>query len=794
MKKMASEDTYLGLSFRRVLSVDTVMPLQWRQLGFSTAKKGMKAFNMGWFGAKKNYRDRFLFKHAKRKITSLYSNASLRKLQEAIVEAHLVSKHGSTVKILSSSITFPTLAELVMLSLYGKFPSYFTGSGSFQDSSNPDEVITYTLDKSCYGPAKCRANNPGVGMNRRVGGQNLTKFSYSLTGTAVDANGYPILDGNIVLDSSGNPVLNPDGSPKYDGDGSRKKYDIEYTGESNPYVTNNKAAETIIIWYTVGSSSQIYIYATKVSSAPGSWVITKSVEVVPSIPIQINSRRDPAGSDELKYKEWFMERLGLQLRGKNGEKGIYDTLDLVDEENDGGASTNKQVDNAYIGLAVEPRDPYVLPKTGWVKSEVAQGYAARVLMYAKPDVPPPAEAKYWNIPAGPSSLKGSAAWWLKKNKLRRKKFARMFYELVVDTYGSGTVSLSMTHLQNTLTIKFTKSLNTGYFTDFNGERAYVNYIDFGTVPPSPSGGGGGYGGIFGGGSSSHNIRLRKQITTNRYEETIITELTQRISLSGESYTLFMDGSWRSSADDDNSGGAGELYPQIWVPFKMYERMDFMTNIVVKEYGLKFMFFSKVVIETSWVWMIIAIIITVVVCIVSDGALCAPMITWLAETLSVTLVVAGIIYAAIMIAINIAITEIAKMIDDPWLRAVFMIAATAVMAMMGDVNGALTNPNTYLMLAASVTTILYNTYVQIEMEKLAEEEKLRNENEAIEDKQEFAGDTAGFGGMPLDLSSHYSHTDANSPDALFSQMETIFNYDQFYDVTGVLDKRSQVVPA
>ena len=273
---------------------------------------------------------------------------------------------------------------------------------------------------------------------------------------------------------------------------------------------------------------------------------------------------------------------------------------------------------------------------------------------------------------------------------------------------------------------------------------------------------------------------------------VITDITQQLNIDGEYYKLFMDGSWRSSADEDNSGGAGELYPQLWVPWDFYERLDFTSNILVKEYGLKFMFFSKVVIKTNWIWVVILVIVTIVVCVSGYlSAFCPAMVGIIGTTLGVSVVVAVIIYVAVMVAIQLILTEIASNIDDPKLRALFMIVVQIVMFMIGNYNGALSNPAGYLMFAAQITTILYSAYIEIEMKKLTDLRALREHNERIEDEIEAANEGSGL--WKVDMTSHYSHVDAGSPDAMYSRTGNMFNYDQFYDVDAAINMRVNVVP-
>jgi len=779
---LASKDTYLGLTFKPVLPADMVVRRQWLLTGFATQKNGsgMKGFNNAWFGFKKGYRDRFLYKRMiSRASNDVQSEATGMRIDRARVNAY----YGNTGTIVKAIITLPYIDDLVSHNMYVRYPTIFNGTKVMTNATNPDKVITYTLMKSCYGKIECKKKTPGMGIKIT----NPSHFSYTLKKTVITKT--------HTTDSNGNTTTTS----------TTKSSKVNHLGNQNHFFSNRNTHPTVIIWYRVGKRVQVDMVLQQ--NAPAGFVITFKTQMVPAVPVQIWGKRAPIGSKKEKYREWFMERLGLELRGNKNKdpdaEGIYDILDKIDKDNDGGAHTQKQVDTAHIIFAIQPKDPYVLPECDkWVKTDVAQNYPHSVLMHAKPNSTNPKNVTSYYVACGKppflngTKFTGSAQWWREKNRLRRKKFAKFFFELV-EFYGDASVSMPTDGMSNIVNIDKEEHTKSGTFATLNGSQSYLGYASM-TMQKAKSSSSKPSHKAFGfGPKSSTWLILRKQISATSYTEITIKDIIQKIDFKGENFTLHLDGSWTSSADEKSDDQKGlKIYPQLWVPFKMYELLDFTTAIVVKEHSIKFSFFTSVTIETSWIWVIILFVVTLIVCLVPAlMGFCPSMLGITIGMATATVVLYVVIYVLVIVAIQIVVMEIAKSIDDPWLKAAFLIIVQVVMAMVGNYNGALTNPNFFLPLAAGITTIVYNTYVQIEIKKQLEQKKIDSENEAIENKIEMAEEGSGLAsvGMQLDTSSHYSHTNASSPDVEYGRMDQMFNYDQFYDVSGAIDYRINSVP-
>ena len=757
---MSTKDIYLGLTFKDAFTKDYLVPKQWLMTGFG-AGTNMKQFNTTWWDFKRKYRDRFMYDNLKKKIPNwITSTAQIMVVKEPELTAWLQSKYPGFTSFSGASISIPWITDIVEEFLFRTYGSKYKGNGTIIDNTNANEVITYKVKDSgfdsLYGSNK--PNNPNI-VNGRV---NTKKFSVTMVGHAVDSNGDVIYPCSPDTDSSGNVII-----PKtYQC--SPKEYTKEHKAENN---THTK--ESMILYFKVNGSPAVEIHDLTSMTA---YYDNKDLEIVPSVPIQIRGKKagypNPNG-DLRKIIEWFLEkRIGIPLRNpKVGEEGIWDLLEKEDKENDSNAH-NKQVDYAFNICALQPHDPYLLKRCGRIPTEEVENFPLKVIKRAKPY--PPGNRKtatHWDIECGPATKPGSIAWWAKKNKFRRKRFAKLFYQ-IMEHYGNGVTTVNMNGMPNTLDIvQSPPKIITGTFTTLTGEQSVVGSYWFELI--------------------GQKITIRKQISDTEYKEIDVTTITQTLSIDGEYFRLKMDGSWRSSADEDNSGGAGELYPQLWIPWDVYDRSDFTSNIIIKEYGIKFLFFTKVVIKTNWIWTIIAVIVTIIVCVYSVGIACPGAITALGTFLGVNIVVAVIIYYAAMVLIQMALKELLSNIDSPWLRAIIMIVVVVVMAMAGDFNQALSNTTTMLTLAASVTTILYNAYYEIEMTKLVEEQARRDKNEDINNQIDMAN--SGSGLWQVSLEAHYSQNRANSADAQYSQMEGLTNFDQFYDVSGAINFRINVVP-
>ena len=743
---MSSKKTYLGLSFASIMTKDMVTPKSWVLTGASNAGN-MKGFNNQWFGFKKGYRDRHLYKHMIRKMGTKVSGTGTRYDIDSAAEAtYLSSTIGDFKSVIGSGISIVDENTLAALHMQSKF-----GHGW----ADTYVVLDVSFSKK----------NQSV-----IGGINISKFTITYKNPSLD-------DPN---DSTKNPpTVEKDIPNPYP---SKNMYIVVYASNSHPH-SLVKVLEV----------SDVSHFATEVA-----------LEFVPFIPVQENGRRAPAGSDDEKYVEWFFKRLGIDPEGENGE-GLYHELDKIEEK-----GKTKAIDNAFVMLGIQPNDPYYLPVCGSsVKAQDIQEYSEKILKYVDLDENQLENENYRvSLPCGPETLRGSRDWWAKKNNMRRNKFAKMFYNLI-KYYGNGTSTTRFGMMDSSISIKFMSTTHTGTFATRRGKRSKMGQVLLGQwskKPPPPSDDdniGGGLGGIIGGINSGPDgeMLMFKQLTETTYERISITQITQKIAMSGEQFSLFIDGSWRSSADKNSSGGAGELFPQLWYPFHLYEKLDFTSVIIAREYGTKFLFFSKQVVKTNWLKIIIGVILIIVMCVYAGCAgaeWVAGNILGMSAAGAAAAGAAGavtasmVIYAVGITAIGLLVGELISNIDNPWARALAQVVYTVVMAyMMGGMSFESLNAENYLMLATQVTTIVYNAYVEIQMKDLGEKRRAQQALEMIQDKQDRESEGSGL--HKADMSSHHSHVETNSPDALYGQMENMYNYDQYWAASEQLDLRVNVVP-
>ena len=106
------DKTYTGLSFAPLMSKDIVTPKAWLQNGFANPSD-MKEFNLGWFGFKKGYRDRFLYRNMQRKMGNTISGAGTKyeidEAKEIIYLTNIISDFDS---VISSGVEFVGPADL----------------------------------------------------------------------------------------------------------------------------------------------------------------------------------------------------------------------------------------------------------------------------------------------------------------------------------------------------------------------------------------------------------------------------------------------------------------------------------------------------------------------------------------------------------------------------------------------------------------------------------------------------------------------------------------------------------
>ena len=369
-----------------------------------------------WWKVKKDYRDRYLYKRMRKHVPNWIRSEAVH---TAIIDAKLLAFMRGSVpgysNTLQAYVALPGIDELAAKFLSDTYGKKYDGRNTVKDFSNPDEKITYIVRKkhfvSLYGK---KPHNPNVVQGRT----NTNKFFVGMSGTAVDSKG------QVVVDANGNP----------------KVYKKPHNNIPNKY-----KKESIVVFGNVSGVVRVYIYELSKMKA---YVKTEKIDMVPVLPIQVLGKRPPKGKilDEM---EWFLDRLNIPLRGdKTGEDGLYDLLDKVDKDNDS-SKHKKQVDFAYIITSVEPHDPYIYDKCGWIKTEDVQNFPLKIMKRATPNRK--VDPTKWEIKCGPANVPGSIAWWKKRNRFRRNRYARLFYELI-ELYGSGSTTINTATMPNTVRI------------------------------------------------------------------------------------------------------------------------------------------------------------------------------------------------------------------------------------------------------------------------------------------------------------------------------------------------------
>ena len=189
----------------------------------------------------------------------------------------------------------------------------------------------------------------------------------------------------------------------------------------------------------------------------------------------------------------------------------------------------------------------------------------------------------------------------------------------------------------------------------------------------------------------------------------------------------------------------------------------------------------------FVWMVIAMVIVVVVSCWSGcwGSVLVGSMMAAGTALLTTVIIYAVVVTALVIY---AQYKIGQMEDGP-LKILAQIVLAAVLIYLGGPKTGVMNPETYLALATSTTMIVFNSYTAIQMKDLAEKRRIKEIEESVDDRID---DQSGWVIPASDMSAHYSHSDINSPDALYASSTSMFDFDQFWSVTDQLDLRVNVV--
>ena len=740
-----TKKTFSQISTATIFPPDMVVPTAWKINGWKAPN--MKLFNETWFYFKKEYRNRYVYKYAERNGFALTNEVHEKKIDDSVLLSQVQSLDSSATAVVSS----------------------FTGTKNSQYHGGQWLFQKYGTDYNTS------ANTVTIGTKVYIVEIYMDIIGHVIT-----------IDLKLnVLDR--NPITH------------------------NISVTND---EYLYALYSTPNGNRYF--ATLLSSSPA-YSTGGTIEMVPIVPLKENGKLTIPEDDatgKAKVVKKFLRKLGL-----DGEELAEK---LVERTDDG---KHEKIHSAYIGMGIEPRDPYILPADlldRWTKIEDVQNFPIPILNSRhnqKKEITHAdgtTEVSHYYINSGPETLRGSAAWWARKKRRQRRTAARLLYE-TVNVYGNGIHVTETNTMSSTITIEkdvkilpgiipnekyisrngkilgnqtqvsqkdyawFKKEQGIfGIINNFNGcrhahdEMAIEGIKDGGTLPVTCTG-----------------IIIQYQLPNNTYAEMFLSQVSQVIKISGETTRMNMDGSWKSSTDDDDSdsGGAGEKYPRIFVPIDTWEKANFAEAVFLKEYGMHFLMFTKIVVKVKWwkaiIGAIIGIIVGIIICVASGGTGCTG-----------GAFVGGLIFNAIVgLVIYYVAAELLKNIDNPWVKAILQIVVQLVkMYFLNDFSfDGITN-EVWLTTAVSVTTMLVSTHLQIKMQelqkKIADDKARTAAGENIENRIDQYGNNGSI--MSSDMSVHYSNNEVMNPtNMMTAQLEGMYNFDQFWDVTGTIELRSQV---
>jgi len=487
-------------------------------------------------------------------------------------------------------------------------------------------------------------------------------------------------------------------------------------------------------------------------------------------------------------------------------------IDALDEKDDDGEEI---VDNAYIMTGLKILDPYDI-EPGTYKSSEVQNYPPKLMKKAESN---PDGSKY-------TFSKETCDWWRKKNKIKRHAYARLLYKTLSD-YGSGNASISLAGAKMLYKLdmeeeeltegilpgsiietenvygEIERRVNIRYAMVYEDKdkknQAHQEYEDRKQEKTKDDieGGDDSYNGWD---SIDKNVRKKNQdkydypkylrsieiqVDANHYRKLHVYEFREEVYISGQWFLLFGNGEWTSDSDsDDENKGEGKKYPRLLVPNHLHLHVNFTEYTIMKEYGMHFMLYSEKTIKVKWWKKFIGLFIGLIMCFASYGSSCGfiqVIINW-----------------AISYVVSYILELVLSSIDSPLMRMIVQMGM-AMVGMLVNIGFDITSltSEAFLDLASNLSKIAFNTYQQMEAEKLAEQRKLEMEIEAGENIDEMISNYEENTKIPAevvlatDKSVHYSFMDAHNPDVLYNKMEQMYNYDSLYDVEGSVELRKQV---
>lgn len=746
----------------------------------------MGASNLQYWGAKRSYRDRFFYKYARRQGFDMLGAGETSIINQGQLLSFVKSVDGSAASVASANKSANDMMFIAHEYISRKYGGGFV---------NGKLVIPYA---GANADTVCCTGGPEVAQVLHCN----------------DANN-PTSCGQVFNKINATFLLNPD--PDLVDDITKVKIIIKSEFNGTLYASINAMAPNKYpnqlmyqITYKTGSGYTKYMYANDAQAA--SFVKTRKMEIIPFIVMKAHKN---------------------DLTKNEGVKKIIDRLGMDGDDIRDSINSSPDIEVAMLANGMELRSIFDLTDeltSGTIRKKATEvnNWPPKVLKYATEHTDAAGDTIAYTFNVGPETKYGSLMWWKKRNRKNASRYAKLMFRLL-EEYGTGATDFSPktssgqkvadinTKLDITIEHKTGK-----VFDDYNREtHAYMSpleirdtpvgyqwFLDNGHNPDvkinNDMGSGSSFKeqlwisqigkpscthdhshdaieGIKGGGTLiikclSRIIRLSTSLTT--YQEMRVNDITQKISISGQTYTLRIDGKWRSnSAGKDNKGD--DKYPRIFATNHIYHHAPFPEFVILKEYGMCFIVFAKKVVKTSFWKKLIGFIVAAIVCVASSGTLCA----------------AAFQMAAIAFVVGLVLELVLEAIDSPILKALITIVVGIVMIAMGDPSAfAAMTAEVFVQVATLVLTNIYAVQVQMQMEQMAKDAEAEAEVKAGQNIEDMidASSSSGYV-LKMETAQHRSFIESNSMDAKVAQTyQGMYTFDQYFDTYGPIDMRNNVV--
>lgn len=489
-----------------------------------------------------------------------------------------------------------------------------------------------------------------------------------------------------------------------------------------------------------------------------------------------------------------------------------EVIDALDDKDDDGED---KIKNSYLLTGMIAMDPYVIPP-GTYSSTDAQNFSPRLLK----DAVKSADGKSYYL------SDELVKWWAHKNRRSRENYARVMFR-TFETYGSGSTNIRLSGMSLSYEINMKTEDHDGvldgakiYSKDEDGNKVFsgvstkyaiIEYKEVCVDNTNTSPQSGYYKDKFVPNSYKTSekicqdpvmkryssdekvpikdieIKISWQVSKVKYRTITVTKFKENISISGHWFSLYGNGAWTSDSDkEDDNKGKGAKLPRIIIPKFIVDEATFGEYVSIKEYGMHIVVYAEKTVVVEWWKKFIGFAIGLLFCLLGPAACSIGqlVINWI-----------------ISYAVSYVLEQILSSIDNPYIRALVKLAIGAIQLLAGanfDIS-ALTS-EVWLDLAENLVIEGFNAYQQVKMIEMKEEREMALKSEAeykaAESIEESIEDSSGLilsNDMLLnvDKSVHYNFMNVNGPEALYSKIDNMFNYDVLYDVRGNVELRKQV---